>query len=154
MSEYVFSVENGADNHPELEPLYRQHYGEMQKRLAGEGIDVPPFNMRLDVYMQYWRAGHLINYVARRDGKAVGYANVYLTNDMHNGELIAEEDAIYMLPEHRNGAGRLLAKFALADLKSRGVKRLNVQALTDLRVAKLWQRMGFKHTAHTMTFNF
>lgn len=151
---YVFAVENGAENLRELEPLYRQHYAEMQARMDALGVHVAEFKMRLDVYMRYWDSGDLKNYTARKDGEAVGYSNVYLTHSMHNCELIAQEDAIYLLPQHRNGTGRRFAQFILADLKSRGVKRLNVQALTDLRVAKLWQRMGFKHTAHAMTYTF
>lgn len=151
---YVFSIENGADNYPEIEPLYRQHYGEMQARVKANGVEVSDFNMRLDVYLAYWRAGHLINYVVRKNGRPVGYGNFYLTGDMHNGDLISAEDAIYMLPEHRNGTGRLLAKFIIADLKQRGVKRLDVTTQTDLRAVKLWERMGFKHTAYAMTYTF
>lgn len=151
---YAFSIENGADNYPEIEPLYRAHYGEMRARLAGAGVAVADFAPRLDIYFSYWRAGNLLNYIVRKDGAAVGYANVYLTSDMHNGELIASEDAIYLLRPHRNGTGRHLVKFILADLERRGVKRVNVQAVTDLRVAKIWERMGFRHTAHAMTYTF
>jgi GNAT superfamily N-acetyltransferase len=151
---YVFSIENGADNYPEIEPLYRTHYGEMQTRLASIGVPVKDYAPRLDIYFSYWRAGNLINYIVRKDGAPVGYSNIYLTSDMHNGELIASEDTIFLLPEHRNGTGRRLSKFILADLEARGVVRLNVQAVTDLRVAKLWKRMGFEHTAHAMTYTF
>jgi GNAT superfamily N-acetyltransferase len=154
LPEYVFSVENGNDNFHELEPLYRKHYSEMQERLASEGISIGTFDMRLDVYREYWGRGHLINYVARKSGAPTGYGNFYVTSDMHNGELIAQEDALYMLPEHRNGAGRRLAKFVLEDLRKRGVKRLNVSAVTDVRADQLWKRLGFKPTAQQMTYTF
>ena len=150
----TFAVENGAENFAEIEPLYRTHYGEMQARMASQGIAVADFDMRLDVYMDYWRAGYLVNYVARKDGKPVGYCNIYITDDMHNGERIAEEDAIYVLPGHRNGTGRLLAKFVLGDLKARGVKRLKVAAVTDPRAALLWQRLGFRPSGQLMTYTF
>ncbi|MPZ36693.1 MAG: hypothetical protein GEU95_01300 [Rhizobiales bacterium] len=152
--DYAFSVENGAANFAELEPLYRQHYAEMQARLSKEGITVSDYNPRWDVYFDYWRKGHLINYVVRKNGVPAGLSNLYITHDMHNRDLIAQEDTIYLLPEHRNGTGRRFSIFILADLKRRGVKRLHVEALTDLRVAKLWQRMGFKHVAHSMTYTF
>jgi GNAT superfamily N-acetyltransferase len=151
---YTFAVENGADNFAEVEPLYRQHYAEMERRLAGQGIAVDPFDMQVTEYFAYWRSGMLVNYTARHDGKVVGYANIYVVKSMHTGRRIAQEDAIYVLPEHRNGTGRLLSKFILADLRTRGVKKLGVIALTDLRVSKLWQRMGFKHTGHAMTYTF
>lgn len=152
--EYVFSIENGADNYPEVEPLYRAHYAEMQRRMLEAGIVVAEFNPRLDIYFQYWRAGNLLNYIVRKAGEVVGYSNIYLTSNMHSRELIAKEDTIYLLPAHRNGTGRRFSKFILEDLRRRGVRRLHVEALTDLRVAKLWERMGFKHTAHSMTYVF
>ena len=152
---YRFSIENGADNYDEIEPLYRQHYKEMQERLAGQGVPIPDFNPRLDVYFARWRAGDLVNYIARTEGgEAIGYSNIYVTHDMHNRELIAVEDTIFIRNDHRNGAGRQLSKFILADLKARGVKRLNVTAMTDLRVAKLWKRMGFRPVADAMTYIF
>jgi ribosomal protein S18 acetylase RimI-like enzyme len=73
---------------------------------------------------------------------------------MHNGDLIAQEDTIYVLPEHRNGIGKKFVKIILDELKERGVKRVSVAALTDLRVAKLWKRMGFKETAIQMMYIF
>ena len=151
---YTVSLESAVDNYDEMKALYTRHYSEMQSRLANEGIHIPEYNPRLDVYFDAWRRGDMLNFVVRLDGKAVGYSNIYLTNDMHNRELIATEDTIYMLPEHRNGTGRLLSKFILNHLRGLGVKRLSVTALTDLRVAKLWERMGFKHTAHAMTYTF
>ena len=154
MSGYLVSLENVIENYDEMKRLYTRHYAEMQERLAKDGIHIPEYNPRLDVYFDSWRRGDLLNFVVRLNGEAVGYSNIYLTNDMHNRELIATEDTIYMIPEHRNGTGRLLSKFILNHLSELGVKRLSVTALTDLRVAKLWERMGFKHTAHAMTFTF
>ena len=152
---YSFSQEIGTRNFDELEPMYRQHYSEMKDRLSSDGVKVSPFNPRWDEYFKSWESDHLLNYVIRtKDGKAVGYSNIYLTHDMHNKDLIAQEDTIFVLKEHRNGVGRRFSKYILNDLERRGVKRLNVTAITDLRVAKLWKRMGFKHTAHAMTYTF
>lgn len=151
---YAFSIERGDQNYKELEPNYRRHYEEMRTRLAGEGVDIAPYNPRLDAYFRSAREGWIITYVVRHEGAAVGHANVYLTNDMHNGELIAQEDTLYIVPEHRNGVGKKLVRFVLDDLEKRGVKRVTVQAMTDLRVAKIWRRMGFKDTAQTMTYTF
>jgi ribosomal protein S18 acetylase RimI-like enzyme len=92
--------------------------------------------------------------VRTEEGKAVGYCNVYVTNDMHNHDLIAQEDTIYVVPEHRNGIGKKLVQFALEELRRRGVKRVMVAAMTDLRVAKMWRRMGFKELATQMIYRF
>jgi GNAT superfamily N-acetyltransferase len=152
---YHFSIEQGSVTLAELFPLYATHYREMQQRLRQDGIDIPNFNPRIDEYVKGWNAGHIINYVVRTDGgESVGCSNIYLTNDMHNGELIAQEDTIFLLKDHRNGVGRRFAKFILADLASRGVKRVIATPVTDLRVAKIWERMGFKHAAHSMVYTF
>jgi len=151
---YTISLERGDLNYRELEPLYRQHYGEMQRRLASEGVPIGDYNLRLSDYFAAWKDGWLLNFVVRLDGKPIGYSNVYLTNDMHNGELIAMEDTIYILPQHRNGIGRKLAKAVLEELKGRGVKRLEITAVTDVRATKLWARMGFREVATQMRYVF
>jgi len=152
--EYTYSIEKFHDIWQEFEPLFRAHYSEMLERLASQGIEFSPFNWRLDEYLKASHAGYLIMYVARLDNKPVGHCAVYITNDMHNMDLIAQEDALYITKEHRKGIGKNLVRFGLIDLRNRGVKRLNVSAMTDLRVAKLWERMGFKHTCANMTYTF
>lgn len=151
---YAMAVEKFTDTYRELEPLYRQHYKEMTDRLSEAGIHYSPYNPRLAEYGKASDGEWLLNFVLRTDGAVCGYANVYVTNDMHNNDLIAQEDTVFVLKEHRNGIGKKLVKFVVEELRSRGVKRLNVSARTDLRVAKLWKRMGFKEAATQMTYEF
>jgi GNAT superfamily N-acetyltransferase len=151
---YEINVEKFTDTYLELEPLYRQHYAEMVERLGGQGIMYPAYNPRLHEYGAACERGDLLTYVLRYEGEVCGYANVYLTNDMHNGDLISQEDTLFVLKAHRNGVGKKLVQFVLQDLKSRGTKRLMVSAMTDLRVAKLWSRMGFKEAATQMIYEF
>lgn len=151
---YEITIENFKETYLELEPLYRKHYAEMTERLRGEGVEMSPYNPRLHEYGAACDRGDLITYVLRCDGVACGYSNVYITNDMHNQDLMATEDTIFVLKEHRNGIGKKLVVFILDDLKRRGVKRLLVNAMTDLRVAKLWARMGFKEAATQMIYTF
>lgn len=151
---YSIGLEGFDESYPEVQALYREHYKEMCDRLESQGISMSPYNPRLDEYSKASKGGWLLTIIARHDGKAVGYCNVYVTQDMHNRDLIAQEDTIFVTKAHRNGLGKNLVKFGLAELKSRGVKRLHVSAMTDLRVAKLWERMGFKHAAHQMIYTF
>jgi GNAT superfamily N-acetyltransferase len=148
------TVEKFTDTYRELEPLYRQHYKEMTDRLGEAGIHYSPYNPRLEEYGKASDGGWLLTFVLRTDGAACGYANVYVTKDMHNNDLIAQEDTVFVVKDHRNGIGKKLVKFVVEELRSRGVKRLNVSAMTDLRVAKLWKRMGFKESATQMTYQF
>jgi ribosomal protein S18 acetylase RimI-like enzyme len=126
----------------------------MTERLNAEGFDYSPYNPRLDEYGKACENGSLLTFVLRHEGVACGYINVYLTNDMHNRDFIAQEDTIFVVKEHRNGVGKKLVQFGLEELKRRGVKRLHVSAMTDLRVAKLWGRMGFKEAATQMIYRF
>lgn len=152
---YVITLESFANSYSDLEPLYRMHYQEMADRLEREcGIAISPYNPRLDRYAEASHNGGLLTFVVRTEGRAVGYANVYITNDMHNQDLISREDTVFIAPEHRNGIGKELVKVVLQELKRMGVKRLIVSAMTDLRVAKLWKRMGFKESAVQMTYTF
>lgn len=153
-SKYGFSIENLEANYAEFEPLYRQHYDEMTERMARQDIHIAPYAPNLKDYFQFAANGGLIHYCVRCLNEAVGYSNIYIFNDMHNGTLSAQEDTIYLLPEHRNGTGRLFSKFILADLRQRGVQSLSVTAMTDLRVEKLWRRMGFKPVATAMKYEF
>lgn len=151
---YTTSLESFVSTYPELEPLYRQHYRAMQERLSGQGVPLSDYNPRLSEYVKASAGGWLLTFVLRFDGVAVGYSNIYLTSDMHNQDLIAQEDTIFVVPEHRNGAGRRLARAVYDELKRRGVKRLNVDTTTDLRVHKWLSRQGYKHVAHRMTLIF
>jgi len=149
---YSFSIQKLRDVYDELEPLFREHYAEMRQRLAGQGIEISPYKPRLDQYYVASDGGWLLTFVLRFDGKPCGYSQIYLTNDMHNGDYIAQEDTIFVTKAHRNGVGRKLARFVLDHLKSLGAKRLCVTAATDVRATILWKRMGFKEAAVQMIY--
>lgn len=151
---YSMSIEDFESTYLELEPLYRKHYAEMCERREKEGEICPPFNPRLDEYFRASRGKYLITFVLRYNELACGYINMYITNDMHNHEPIAQEDSMFVLKEHRNGMGRKLVLFGMEELKRRGVKKIIVSAMVDLRVSKLWARMGFKNLAQQMIYQF
>lgn len=149
-----FHLVNGREWHEALDTLYRKHYAEMKARLEGDGHKIGEYAPRLEVYFDAMDRGDLLTFIVLENGTLIGYSNIWLTNDMHNGELIASEDTIYVLPDFRNGTGRKLAKFILAELEGRGVKRVTISPVTNLRVGKIWERMGFKPVAQLMTYHF
>jgi GNAT superfamily N-acetyltransferase len=153
MSEYSFSVENISESYGEMRPLYEQHYAEMRNNFMSNGVELGPFKPNEDMFHDAVRAGNFIGYVARFNGEPVGYFNFYLTNDSLDGELVAHEDALYAVKDHRNGLGKQLLKFAVEQLKRHDVKRLYVTGSTDPRVSNLWSRMGFKPVAQVMVLS-
>ena len=106
------------ENYRRLEHLYKQHYAEMTARLESQGIKCSPYNPRLDQYENASKGGWLLTFVLLSEDTPVGYCNVYVTNDMHNGDLIAQEDALFVLQEHRNGVGKKLVQHVLEDFFS------------------------------------
>lgn len=155
MSQYLISIEPFEDVANEfLVSMMQQHYQEMVDRLNKDGIKTDPCNLQVESYIEYSKAGGLLTYVLRKDQTPVGYANIYLTESMHTGKLIACEDALYVIPEERNGIGKKMVTFILEDLRGRGIKNVTVSAMTDLRVAKMWKRMGFKEIAVQMQYTF
>lgn len=154
MSDYKICMVNGHDWHEQIEPLYKRHYAEMKARLEADGVGIGDYNPRLDRYFEAMDRGDLLTFIVLDERTVVGYSNIWLTNDMHNSDLIAQEDTIFVEKEHRNGLGRKLAGAILEELRKRGVKRVNISPVTDLRVGKIWQRMGFKPVAQIMTYNF
>ena len=151
---YVVTLENIEQTYKELEPLYRAHYAEMTERMAECDVELSPYNPRKDEYFKAGNAGYLLTFMLKYEDEPVGYCNIYITNDMHNQDLIAQEDTIYVVKKHRQGAGRLLSRKVHEELKSRGVKRMSVTTSTDLRVKNWLERQGYKHTAHHMTITF
>ncbi len=151
---YVYSVERYADTLPEMLPIYRMHYAELADRMKEAGHEASPFNPRFDAFIDANDRGDLIHFLVRKDGAPVGYANVYVTLDMHNQDLIATEDAIFVVPGHRNGIGRKMTIGIVKALESVGVKRAHMTAAIDPRAAMLWGRIGFEHSGVRMTKYF
>lgn len=154
MTGYTMAVEGFAETYAEIEPLYREHYAEMCARLEESGQVCSPYHPRLDEYRKAAAAGYLLTIILRCENVACGYLNVYVTNDMHNHDRIALEDTVFVAKPHRRGIGRRLVKFGLDELHKRGVKRLTVSSMTDLRMENLWLRMGFKRLAVQMVYQF
>jgi len=137
---------------PEIEPLARRHYAEMQARFEKEGLaPLGAFNPRLDLYFQAAEGGYLHCFVVRCDGAVVGHCTVYEQNSMHSNDRFGREDTIFIAPEHRNGIGMKLSREVIRFLGERGCKHMIIDASTDPRAIKLWQRLGFRPVSQLMS---
>lgn len=154
MSKYTFHIERFDQTYAEMEPLYRQHFAEWKQHRARVGVDTGDYNLDTEGYFAYAASGQLVTYVARLDGKAVGYLSVYFSRDHRTGEMVASDDSLFIAPDHRNGLGRRLVQFAIKQAKAAGAKRILINAGGDRRVALLLQRIGFAQTAIEMTYDF
>jgi GNAT superfamily N-acetyltransferase len=152
---YDFHLVNAKDWYPALEPLFRMHYAEMQARLAGDGVSIGDYDPNLTDYFAAADAGTYQCAIVLENDTLIGYCTFWVTKDMHcQSELICQEDALYVVPEARRGAGRPLVRFVLDYLETLGVKRATITPVTDLRVGKIWRRMGFVPVAELMVYTF
>jgi GNAT superfamily N-acetyltransferase len=151
---YRIGLEGALETVDEITPLYLSHYAEMRERLSGIGVVYGEAQPDMRRYEAHAKAGTLLHFVLRFDGEAVGYANIFLGPNLHNGETEAAEDAIYIHPDHRGRMGRHLMARIVSECKARGAKRLRVGATTDPRAENLWRRMGFTPVSTVMIHEF
>ena len=91
-------------------------------------------------------AGLVRGYAAYRGGDVVGYALFMLSRDLFKAHVrVAECVAVFVYKAHRNSvvASRLLA-FAAMRLEREGVNQLIITANNDERLARYYERLGFK----------
>lgn len=150
---YTTTIEKLSDCFTEVIPLWEDFYNEKAGVLAAIGIESPRFNPRLDVYEARNIAGEFYVVVLRHEGVACGYASGYITNSMHNGSRIAQEDSVFVSKEHRaTGAADTLTAFVLDTMKGLGVVTFTASVIP--RAVKLATRAGFKEVATQMCYTF
>lgn len=153
MNNYTYHRERFDQTYVEMSPLYRRHFDEVRDHKRENGLDQPDYALDVKGYFAYAASDQLVSYVVRCDGRAVGYLHVYLLYDHRSGELVAIDDSLFVLPDHRTGVGRSLIEYAIAELSKTKAQKFTITASGDPRVATLLGRMGFKQTAIEMTYD-
>lgn len=152
---YEFHKVHVRDWYPALEPLFKSHYREMQDRFERDGIDLDDYDPRLEEYFAAADRDEYQMFIVLENGTLIGYCGIWVVRSMHcKSELIATEDALYAIPERRKGVGKPLVRHVLSHLRSIGCRRASITPVTDLRVGKIWQKMGFVPVAQLMVWNF
>lgn len=95
---FVFAVERLSEILPELHPLHEEHWATTEK--ARSGVPLAPDYPHMRACE---RAGTLIQFTARKDGRLVGNARFYLFKDLHSGTHGVREDTYFLRPEARVG---------------------------------------------------
>lgn len=147
--DYTISLEDYNDTLQELMPMYRRAYEEMLGFIP-EGLKRQEFNPWIEAYTLSNAEKTLLLFVVRKENVAVGYCLMFVTRDTKDNVLMAYEDYIYLEPGHRNGLGKYLAKFIIAELNARGIKRITVSVLKGTGLELVWSRLGFKVLATQM----
>jgi GNAT superfamily N-acetyltransferase len=150
---HTFHHERIADILDEIRPLHAEHWNETEGYRHGIAMkpDYPAF-------MAHERSGRFKLFTVRtHEGKLVGNCGVYLSRSTHHQQLVATEDTLYLLPEHRRGhLARLFVEFVQTALYGAGVREIRITVKLDRQTAKpmaaerLLSRMGYEHVANEL----
>lgn len=102
---YVIAAEKFADCLEELKPLHERHWAETEQ--YRHGLALKP---NYEGMLAFERAGQLLQITVRHQGKLVGGIRMFVTSSWHSENMVASEDTLFILPEHRNGASWLAMK--------------------------------------------
>ncbi len=127
----------------DLQHLHRSHWDE------SESYRNSTFAPRYDLLQRYWELGMIRAWGAFDGSRLIGHLTVYVSVSVHTGEPIATEDALYVLPEFRKGAGSMLVKRCIEDLTAEGLAEIWATCRPKTKVGTLLERKGFAHVADT-----
>ena len=123
----------------ELQPLLEKHWQEIAHDLT------IPLQPRWDVYFALQAAGALNCFIARDDGKLIGYAVFFINFNLHYGSsLQAQQDIVFIEPALRRGTlGTRLLKYAEAQLKAAGVQVVLHHVKAKHNWGPMLERLGY-----------
>ena len=113
------------------------------------------FNPNYDRFLEFNKSDYYQFFTARRAGKIVGNAGMYVTEGMHDRRKVAVEDTWYISPEERGMAGVMFLGFVERDLLAQGVQEVYMTTKLANRsgvvagVATTNGALALLHTSHT-----
>lgn len=136
---YVIAAEPFEAVLPELHPLHVQHWQETERHRHGIALNPDYIAMAA-----LERAGRLIQFTVRRDGVLVGNLRVFMGVSLHTQTRYANEDTLYLLPEHRGSfLVMALIKFAEDALSALGISEFRVNSKLVNRADVLMRRRKY-----------
>lgn len=130
---------------PQLRPLHERHWNETEGYRHGLPFS-PDYERGIDLEAQ----GRYVLIVARHIGteKVVGNYGIFLSRSTHTQTLMATEDTLFIVPEHRRGRlGVGMIRFAERALAALGVRELNVSVKLVNKTGPMLERMGYAPVA-------
>lgn len=142
---YTVQVERLSDILDDMHELHQVHWLETEKHRHGLKM-APDYAGMLAAE----RSGRLIQFTVRLGGnELVGGLRMYLGRSMHTGTLFAEEDTLFLLPEHRGGFLAIhLMRYAERILVDRlGVREIRADSKLINKADVLMRRLGYREVA-------
>lgn len=145
LGDYTLQVERMREVLDELHPLHQAHWLETERHRHGL-----PLNPDYTQMLARERAGTMLQFTLRHRPTAllVGNLRMYLGTSMHSGTCFAEEDTLYIAPDHRGGWRAMhLLRFAETALRGLGVREIRADSKVVNRADVLMRRMGYEQVA-------
>lgn len=132
---YTFAAEPYDAILHELEPLTRAFNLEMYGEDRRENVDA---------YLAEYHAGMRMVFTLRTGGELVGYMPVKVYRSTATGDLVAQDDGLYIQSEHRGGLLAMrFSRYIDEVATSLGVSELRTTAPYGTKTVSLSVRMGF-----------
>jgi len=141
---FTIRAERFSEIFEELEPIHEEHWQETEKHRHGLVL-----NPTYDLLFARERAGQLVQIVARAaDGSIAGHVRMYLGTSVHTGTLFAEEDTLFVRPQHRGGylVVRLL-RYAERAVRQLGAREIRADSKLINNADVLMRRLKYKPVA-------
>lgn len=145
--EYIIQATRLRPVLAELHELHKMHWLETEKHRHGLPLD-PNYGFML----QRDSDGSLLQFVVNHGGNIIGHLRMYVGTSLHSGTKFADEDTLFILPEHRTGMlGIKLLRYAEQCLLSIGVREIRADSKLTNRADVLMRRMGYQPVATKFT---
>jgi hypothetical protein len=137
----TFEIESFSKVYAELEPLLREHYGEISTH-KDHGVPLDPV---VEVYRARELDGSLMMVIGREAGQIVAYFVCFIAPGLHYRDcLTCSPDIFYVSPDRRTSiAGIRMFRFVEKELKRRGVKRWAVGSKVQHDASALFRFLDF-----------
>jgi GNAT superfamily N-acetyltransferase len=140
---FVFHVERLRDVLDELHPMHVAHWAETERHRAGIAL-----NPDYDAMLFDEQIGRLIQFTCRKGGALVGNLRLYIGTSRHTQTKFAEEDTLYLSPEHRGGfvAAQFL-RYAERCVRTLGVREIRANSKLVNKADVLMRRLKYTPVA-------
>jgi GNAT superfamily N-acetyltransferase len=131
----------------EMKPIFDLHWDEVA--IHKENIKLNPDYNR---YLQMADDGSIKAYIARENGKLIGYAIFIISYNLHyKDHVYAHNDIVYLSKDYR-GSGLAVKLFKIAELELKenyNVDVINVSMKVTLPFDDLMEYLGFEYIERT-----
>lgn len=147
---YTIQAERFLDVLDQIRVLHEAHWKETEGYRHGL-----PFNPDYGYFLEKDASGEYLLFTVRKDGHLVGNFGLFLNTSHHTQELVASEDTLFILPEHR--VGRLYFRFSeYVDeaCQTLGVSELRTSTKLSNHSGDMLPRLGYAHVGNNYVKTF